>query len=131
MYQLFKFDEIEQHWLNYLEEADPKEVESKDTFKLCVEAFDYSPMFSYEKDCIEWLDDHVFEVLEYIKRHEIEVFGALYTDLANPYDVVLSYTFIVGRQIVEKWGKERKTLQTSIYLRLRSVDKELRLSEEN
>ena len=51
----------------------------------------------------QWLGDHAFEVINYIKDYEIDNFGEVNTDFSDPERVVNMYTYIIGEQIVNEY----------------------------
>ena len=48
----------------------------------------------------EWLQNEVFEIMEYVKDYEIDHFGESHTELTNPEKLVNTYVYILGEEIL-------------------------------
>ena len=51
-------------------------------------------------EATEWLDNQVFQVIDYIKEYEEDNFGEVTTDLSNPEKLVNMYVYILGEEIL-------------------------------
>lgn len=105
MINYYKYDEIKEYFddfladnLDYLKENNKYWRE-----ELHHEAFntDYYIIGTYKAE--QWLEGHVFEVIDIIKDYEMFHFGEVNTDLSEPERVVNMYTYIVGEEIVAEW----------------------------
>lgn len=95
----FKYDEIEQHFQEWLGDQSFDWVQDNmdDLHHHCFNT-DYYIIGTYQAK--QWLGDNVFEIIEVIKEYEQDNFGEVTTDLSDPEKIVNMYTYIVGEQVV-------------------------------
>ena len=99
MQEYYKYDEIKQHFLDFIEDQDKEWVEeNKDDIHHHAFNTDYYIIGTYKAE--QWLGNHVFECIEIIKDYEQSNFGEVTTDLSDPEKVVNMYAYIVGEQVV-------------------------------
>ena len=48
----------------------------------------------------EWLQNEVFEVMEFVKDYEIDNFGESHTELTNPEKLVNMYVYVMGEIVL-------------------------------
>ena len=48
----------------------------------------------------EWLQNEVFEIMEFVKEYEIDNFGESNTELTNPEKLVNMYVYIMGEIVL-------------------------------
>ena len=48
----------------------------------------------------QWLEDQVFNIIDFIKEYEEFNFGEVFTDFASPEAIVNMYVYIIGEEIV-------------------------------
>ena len=48
----------------------------------------------------EWLQNEVFEVMEFVKDYEVDNFGESHTELTNPEKLVNMYVYILGEIVL-------------------------------
>ena len=48
----------------------------------------------------EWLQNEVFEIMEFVKDYEIDNFGESHTELTNPEKLVNMYVYIMGEIVL-------------------------------
>ena len=99
MIEYYKYDEIKQHFLDFIEAQD-KEWLEQNIDDIHQHAFntDYYIIGKYQAK--QWLGEHVFECIEEIKEFEQFHFGEVTTDLTSPEKVVNMYAYIVGAEVV-------------------------------
>ena len=103
----YKKDEIEEYFNDYLRENKEYLREEKglsswteDLHHNCFNTY-YYIIGTYKAK--QWLGAAVFDVISYIKDYEMDNFGEVYTDLADPEKVVNMYVYIIGEQIVYEY----------------------------
>ena len=99
----FKYDEIKDHFYDWLEDQDPKTIYEwclNDIHHHCFNT-DYYIIGTYQAK--QWLGDQVFNVIETIKEYEKFNFGEVTTDFSDPEKIVNMYTYIIGEQVVHEW----------------------------
>ncbi|HAI17999.1 MAG TPA: hypothetical protein DCM10_08290 [Xanthomarina gelatinilytica] len=104
----YKREEIEEYFYDFLKENKEYLREEKglsnwteDLHHNCFTDTDYYIIGTYQAK--QWLGDEAFTVINYIKDYEMDNFGEVYTDLADPEKVVNMYTYIIGEQIVYEY----------------------------
>ena len=98
MIEYYKYDEIKQHFLDFIEDQGKEWVE-QNRDDLHHHAFNTNYII-YTYQAQQWLGEHVFECIEIIKDYEQSNFGQVTTDLSSPEEVVNMYAYIVGEQVV-------------------------------
>ena len=102
----YKREEIEQYFLNYLNDNLDyhKEFESDtwqdDLHHNCFNT-DYFIIGSHKAK--QWLGDEAFNIIGFIKEYENWHLGDVHTDLSNPEAVVNMYAYIIGQDIVNDY----------------------------
>ena len=101
----FKRDEIQQYFDDYINEND-EFIDKSDLDDLHHDVFntDYYIIGTYK--AIQWLEDQVFNVIEFIKDYETTQFGKVITDFSSPEHVVNMYVYIIGEEIVSNYRDE-------------------------
>ena len=103
----YKIEEIREYLEDSIKNYDEHTIEQliKDN-ELHHEIFntDYYIIGTYKAK--QWLDNKVFDVIEFIKEYEQDNFGECYTDLSNPEKVVNMYVYIIGEEITYDYYKE-------------------------
>ena len=56
----------------------------------------------------EWLGEHVFEIIDFIREYEQDNFGEMLTDISEPEHVVNMYVYIIGEEIVSEYRQEKE-----------------------
>ena len=105
----FKYDEIKDHFYDWLEEQDPEWIDENidDLHHHCFNT-DYYIIGTYQAK--QWLGNEVFHVIETIKEYEKFNFGEVTTDFSEPEKIVNMYTYIIGEQVVYEWQQEREVV---------------------
>tara|TARA_X000001388_G_scaffold66727_1_gene53677 strand:- start:851 stop:1165 length:315 start_codon:yes stop_codon:yes gene_type:complete len=99
MQDYYKYEEIKQHFLDFIEDQGKEWVEeNKDDIHHHAFNTDYYIIGIYKAE--QWLGNHVFECIEIIKDYEQSNFGGVTTDFSDPEKVVNMYAYIVGQQAV-------------------------------
>ena len=100
--EYYKYDEIESHFTDYLEEHDSEWIlENLDDIHHYAFNQDYYIIGTYK--AAQWLGDRAFECIRIIQEYENANFGECTTDFSSPEKVVNMYTYIVGEQVVSEW----------------------------
>lgn len=101
----FKKDEIQQYFDDYINEND-EFIDKSDLDDLHHNVFntDYYIIGTYK--ATQWLEDQVFNIIEFIKDYEILNFGEVTTDFSSPESVVNMYAYIIGEEIVSDYRNE-------------------------
>ena len=103
MAEFYKYDEIEQHFADWIEDQDPEWLENnKDDWHHHAYNMDYYIIGTYKAE--QWMGDKAFDIIRTVQEYEQENFGEVTTDLSDPERVVNMYTYIVGEQVVSNWG---------------------------
>ena len=106
----FKKEEITKYALDRIQELKDYDVEAYNQLvednELHNEIFntDYYIIGTFE--ATEWLDNQVFQVIDYIKEYEESNFGEVTTDLSNPEKLVNMYVYILGEEILYEVVKQ-------------------------
>ena len=115
----FKYDEIKDHFYDWLEEQDPEWINENidDIHHHCFNS-DYYIIGTYEAkqwlcdEAKQWLGDKVFHVIETIKEYEKFNFGEVTTDFSEPEKIVNMYAYIIGEQVIYEWQQEREVVNS-------------------
>ena len=101
----FKREEIQQYFDDYINEND-EFIDNSDLDDLHHNVFntDYYIIGTYK--ATQWLEDQVFNIIEFIKDYEINNFGEVTTDFSSPENVVNMYVYIIGESIVSDYVDE-------------------------
>ena len=103
MAEFYKYEEIKQHFADWIEDQDPEWLENnKDDWHHHAFNMDYYIIGTYKAE--QWMGGKAFEIIRTVKEYEEENFGEVTTDLSQPEHVVNMYTYIVGEQVVSNWG---------------------------
>jgi len=104
----YKYEEIKEHFNNYLDENLNYLKDNVPHWKEDLHHYafneDYYLIGRYQAK--QWLSDNVFDVINIIKDYEQQHFGECTTDLRCPESVVNMYAYIVGEDIVNAWLDE-------------------------
>ncbi len=99
MQDYYKYEEIKQHFLDFIEDQDKDWVEeNRDDIHHHAFNTDYYIIGTYQAK--QWLGNHVFECIEIIKNYEQDNFGEVTTEFSSPEKIVNMYAYIVGEQVV-------------------------------
>ena len=99
MIEYYKYDEIKQYFLNFIEGRDKEWLEeNRDDIHHHAFNTDYYIIGTYQAK--QWLGEHVFECIEVIKDYEQSNFGEVTTEFSSPEKIVNMYAYIVGEQVV-------------------------------
>jgi len=109
----YKYSEIKEYFEDFMKD-NPNYLDEKVYEDLHHECFntDYYIVGRYWAE--KWLEDQVFSIINLVKHYELENFGEVSTDLAEPEQVVNMYVYIVGEHIVQDyfcnyhWRKSRE-----------------------
>tara|TARA_B100000424_G_scaffold247380_1_gene219726 strand:- start:187 stop:540 length:354 start_codon:yes stop_codon:yes gene_type:complete len=103
----FKYDEIKDHFYDWLEDQDPEWIKQRIQGSYADDIHHYSFNENYfiigRHQAIQWLSDEVFHVIQIIKEYENFNFGEVTTDFSEPEKVVNMYAYIVGEEVVLDW----------------------------
>jgi len=109
----FKYLEIQEYFEDFLKEnSNHLEEIGDDLHHECFNT-NYYIIGRYQAE--KWLEDQVFSIINIVKAYELENFGEVTTDLAEPEQVVNMYVYIVGEHLVQDyfhnyhWRKARET----------------------
>ena len=106
-YYDYKYDEIKEHFDDFISDQDSQWIEDNiDDIHYHAFNTDYYIIGTYNAK--QWLGDYAFDVIGTIKEYEIDNFGEVYTDLSDPEKVVNMYAYIIGEQVVYEWLQERE-----------------------
>lgn len=98
----FKKDEIQEYFDDYINDQDMEWIkENIEDLHHHVFNTDYFIVGTYK--ATQWLDDQVFNVIEFIREYEDFYFGKVTTDFSNPEKVVNMYAYIIGEEIVNDY----------------------------
>ncbi len=102
MHNLHKYDEIKNHFAEWLDEQDKEWLDNnKDEWHHECFNTDYYIIGTYKAE--QWMGSKAFDIIRKVKEYEEDNFGEVTTDLADPEKVVNMYTYIVGEQVVSEW----------------------------
>tara|TARA_Y100000593_G_C4149058_1_gene256138 strand:+ start:212 stop:556 length:345 start_codon:yes stop_codon:yes gene_type:complete len=106
----YKKEEIKQYAMDTIKENlnHDNDYLNKDVFDVHHDLFnsDYYIIGYYE--ATQWLENQVFNVIQYIKEYEIDNYGEVTSDFSSSESVVNMYVFIIGEEIIEDVIKEVK-----------------------
>tara|TARA_S200002703_G_scaffold118530_1_gene104183 strand:- start:275 stop:613 length:339 start_codon:yes stop_codon:yes gene_type:complete len=104
----YKYEEIKEHFNNYLDENLNYHKDNNPHWREDLHHYafneDYYIIGRYQAK--QWLGDMAFDVINIIKDYEQDNFGQVTTDFSEPENVVNMYAYIVGEQIVHGWLDE-------------------------
>ena len=101
--KMHKRVEIKKYLTDRLKDYSKEEIDKlKEDNELHNEIFntDYYVVGTYEAK--KWLGDKAFDIIGEIKEYEIDNFGEVNTDLADPEKVVNMYVYIVGEELINE-----------------------------
>ena len=94
----YKIDEIKEYAIDTIKEnvKYDKDYLNKDIQEIHFDLFnsDYYIIGYYQSE--KWLDNKVFQVIEFIKEYEQDNFGEVTTDFSSSEKVVNMYVYIIG-----------------------------------
>ena len=98
----FKKDEIKSHFEDWIKEQDENWINKNidDLHHHCFNT-DYYIIGTYKAK--KWLEDQVFEIIEFIKQYENNNFWEVNTDFSDAEKVVNMYVYIIGEEIVSDY----------------------------
>jgi hypothetical protein len=103
MAEFYKYEEIKQHFADWIEDQDPEWLENnKEDWHHHAFNMDYYIIGTYKAE--QWMGDKAFDIIRTVQEYEQENFGEVTTDLSSPERLVNMYTYIVGEQVVNNWG---------------------------
>ena len=102
MTQQFKYEEIKSHFDDWIKEQDQQWIKENidDLHHHCFNT-DFYIIGRYKAK--QWLEDQVFEIINFIKEYEQDNLGEVNTDFSEPEAVVNMYTYIIGEEIVSDY----------------------------
>ena len=102
----FKKEEIKEYFDDFIEDNEVSINDNdfiEDLHHHCFNT-DYYIIGTYKAS--QWLEDQVFNVINFIKDYEMDNFGEVTTDLSDPVKVVNMYAYIIGEEIVNDYKHE-------------------------
>ena len=95
----YKREEIQEHFDDWIKEQ-PKEWITQNLDDLHHHVFntDYYIIGNYKAE--QWLEDEVFNIIDFIKEYEQFYFGEVFTDFSSAEAIVNMYVYIIGEDIV-------------------------------
>ena len=101
----FKKEEIQEHFNDWIKEQDKNWINKNidDLHHHCFNT-DYYIIGTYKAK--KWLEDQVFEIIEFIKQYENDNFGEVNTDFSDAEKVVNMYVYIIGEKIVSDYRNQ-------------------------
>jgi len=95
----YKKQEIQEYFNDYIKDQDQDWI-NDNIDDLHHHAFnsDYYIIGTYKAK--QWLDDEVFNIIDFIKEYEEFNFGEVITDFSSPEAIVNMYVYIIGEEIV-------------------------------
>ena len=98
----YKITEIEEYFQDWIENQDKDWIlENKED--LHHYAFNENYYIIGTCNAKQWIGDHAFDVIDFIKQYEDDNFGEVHTDFADPEKVVNMYAYIIGEEIVRDY----------------------------
>jgi hypothetical protein len=100
----FKKEEIKSYALEQIQEL--KKYDLEEYNQLVQDGDLHNRLFNEDYYIIgtfeakEWLQNKVFEVMEFVKDYEIDNFGESHTELTNPEKLVNMYVYILGEIVL-------------------------------
>ena len=95
----YKKQEIQEYFNDWIKDQDQDWI-NDNIDDLHHHAFNSDYYICYTYDAKQWLDDQVFNIIDYIKEYEQFNFGEVTTDFSCPVAIVNMYVYIIGEEIV-------------------------------
>jgi RNA processing factor Prp31 len=112
----FKREEIKEYFNDWIKENDEdiypdkfgyyNQYSREDLHHNCFNT-DYFIIGTYKAN--QWLENQIFNVINFIKEYEMDNFGEVTTDFSSSEKVVNMYVYIIGEDIVHEY-KEKNNL---------------------
>jgi len=99
----FKYEEIKSHFEDFINDENNKDFIKNNLDDLHFEIFNRDFYIIGRYKAKQWLEDQVFEIINFIKEYEQDNFGKVNTDFSEPEAVVNMYTYIIGEEIVSDY----------------------------
>ena len=96
----YKEQEIKEHLNDYLIENNIVLNDETDLQELHHDIFNTDYYMIGYANCIDWLGESTFQVIDIIKEYEEFNFGEIYTDLTNPEKIVNMYVYIIVEELL-------------------------------
>ena len=98
----YKKEEIQEYFNDWIKDQDLDWITQniEDLHHHCFNT-DYYIIGTYKAK--KWLEDQVFEIIEFIKQYENDNFGEVNTDFSDAEKVVNMYVYIIGEKIVSEY----------------------------
>ena len=98
----YKKQEIQEYFNDYIKDQDQEWINDN---------IDDLHHHAFNSDCYiigtykakQWLDDEVFNIIDFIKEYEEFNFGEVTTDFSSPEAIVNNYVYIIGEEIVSDY----------------------------
>ena len=103
----YKKDEIQEYFNDFIKDQSDDWIE-ENIDDLHYHAFNTDYYITGTYKAKEWLDNKVFDVIEFIREYEDFNFGKVTTDFSNPEKVVNMYVYIIGEDIVFDYARKRE-----------------------
>ena len=107
----FKREEIKEYFNDWIKENDTAIKENdknfiEDIHHNCFNT-DYFIIGTYK--ATQFMEDQIFNIINFIKEYENDNFGEVNTDFSQPEKVLNMYVYIIGEDIVNEY-KEKNNL---------------------
>jgi hypothetical protein len=105
----FKREEIKEYFDDFIKENSNSLNDNdfiEDLHHNCFNT-DYFIIGTYKAN--QWLENQIFNVINFIKEYEMDNFGEVATDFSSSEKVVNMYVYIIGEDIVHEY-KEKNNL---------------------
>ena len=99
----YKYEEIKSHFEDFINDENNKDFIKDNLEDLHHEIFNIDFYIIGRYKAKQWLEDQVFEIINFIKEYEQDNFGKVNTDFSEPEAVVNMYTYIIGEEIVSDY----------------------------
>ena len=98
----YKYEEIKSHFEDFISDENNKDLKDN-LWDLHHNIFNTDFYIIGRYKAKQWLEDQVFEIINFIKEYEQDNFGKVNTDFSEPEAVVNMYTYIIGEEIVSDY----------------------------
>lgn len=107
----FKRKEITEYFDDFIKENDSAIKENDRSFidDLHHYAFNENYFITGTYQATQYMEDQIFNIINFIKEYENDNFGEVNTDFSDPEKVLNMYVYIIGEQIVNEY-KEKNNL---------------------
>jgi hypothetical protein len=107
----FKRKEITEYFDDFIKENDSAIKENDRSFidDLHHYAFNENYFIIGTYKATQYMEDQIFNIINFIKEYENDNFGEVNTDFSDPEKVLNMYVYIIGEEIVNEY-KEKNNL---------------------